>query len=170
MKPIKILVSNTDAIATEVFPIVVGTVGLQVEFMYDSFWDDLQKTAVFRANGKTYDVLNIDDCAVIPWELLQRAGDRLLVGVYGTNTDGSLQIPTVWVDLGLIVPGADPSGDESADPTFPVWEQILREVNTRLDNVRTEISNGVKLTDRATGKDYIVYVSGGKLIMEESEV
>jgi len=84
------------------------------------------------------DCIGVKDSTVVPWELLKSPGCRLWAGVYGTNTDGSLQIPTVWVDLGIIQPGADPSGDESAEPSLPVWEQIQAEVGsieTALDGI-----------------------------------
>ena len=71
----------------------------------------------------------------MPWELLKRPGCRLWCGVYGTDEDGALQLPTVWVDLGEILPGADPSGDESADPTAPVWQQLTEDVEKALDEI-----------------------------------
>ena len=123
MKSIKITVTDCLASVTETLSVVSGTVGLPVEFSFDDAWAGLNKTAVFRANGKTMDVLNVTSFATVPWELLKTPGCRLWAGAYGTNPDGSLQIPTVWADLGVIQPGADPSGDESADPTLPVWEQ-----------------------------------------------
>lgn len=126
MKSIKITVTDCLASVTETLRVVSGTVGLPVEFSFDKAWEGLYKTAVFRANGKTLDVLNIINSAAVPWELLKTPGCRLWVGVFGTNSDGSLQIPTVWADLGVIQPGADPSGDESAEPTLPVWEQARR--------------------------------------------
>lgn len=124
MKSIKITVTDCLASVPETLCVVSGTVGLPVEFSFDDAWAGLSKTAVFRANGKTMDVLNVTSFATVPWELLKTPGCRLWAGVYGTNPDGSLQIPTVWADLGVIQPGADPSGDESADPTLPVWEQL----------------------------------------------
>ena len=128
METIKIAVTGSLAAVTENLPVVSGTVGLTVDFIFDDAWEGLNKTAVFRANGKSLDVLNVTNAVAVPWELLKNPGCRLWAGVYGTNFDGSLQIPTIWADLGIIQPGADPSGDESADPTLPVWEQIRAEV------------------------------------------
>ena len=128
METIKIAVTGSLAAVTENLPVVSGTVGLTVDFIFDDAWEGLNKTAVFRANGKSLDVLNVTNAVAVPWELLKNPGCRLWAGVYGTNADGSLQIPTIWADLGIIRPGAEPSGDESADPTLPVWEQIRTEV------------------------------------------
>lgn len=127
MKTIKIAVTGNLAQVTEGSTVVTGTVGLPVEFAFDNVWKDLHKTVVFRVNGKSMDCVNITDVVTVPWELLETPGCRLFAGVYGTNADGSLQIPTVWADLGVIQPGADPSGDESADPSLPVWAQVKKE-------------------------------------------
>lgn len=128
MESIKISVAGRVAAVPAELPVVSGTVGLPVEFTFDYAWEGLQKTAVFRANGKTLDCIGIENSATVPWELLKSPGCRLWAGVYGTNADGTLQIPTVWADLGIIQPGADPSGDESANPSLPVWEQLRTEV------------------------------------------
>ena len=138
MKSIKITITGSLATVTDPFPVVAGTVGLPVAFSFDAGWADLKKTAVFRANGKSLDRIHITDTTTVPWELLRKPGCRLWAGVYGVNSDGSVQTPTVWADLGIIEPGADPSGDESADPSLPVWEQILAQVgdvDTALDGI-----------------------------------
>ena len=138
MKSIKISITGCLANVTESSQVVSGTVGLPVEFVFDDAWKKLNKTAVFRANGKTLDAVDISDHTTVPWELLKTPGCRLWAGVYGTSADGSLQIPTVWADLGMIQPGADPSGDESTDPSLPVWEQVrsdLGDIDTALDNI-----------------------------------
>ena len=55
---------------------------------------------------------------------MEKPGEILQIGIYGTNVDGSLAIPTAMTKIAIISAGADPSGDESTDPTLPVWEQI----------------------------------------------
>lgn len=135
MEPIQITVTGTTAAVSVSYPITAGTVGLPVEFTYDSQWQPLQKTAVFRVGSKIMDCLNAQTKAIVPWELLKRPGCRLWCGVYGTDEAGALQIPTVWADLGEILPGADPSGDESADPTLPVWQQLTEDVESALDEI-----------------------------------
>ena len=66
---------------------------------------------------------------------MAKPGCRLWAGVYGINETGSVQLPTVWADLGVIQPGADPSGDESAQPTLPVWQQLTRDVEEGLQAI-----------------------------------
>ena len=69
-------------------------------------WSNLTKKAVFRAGSDVKEVL-LDDSHIceIPWELLQTAGAKLEIGVFGTNGEKSL--PTVWVSAGTIKQGVD---------------------------------------------------------------
>ena len=104
-----------------------GMIGAQVVFDFSDDWAGLHKTAVFTNGKVTIDVLESlwDGCiCTVPHECLAQPYTRLRVGVYGVNGTGSLAIPTVYADCGVIHVGADPSGDEGADPTLPVWEQI----------------------------------------------
>ncbi len=101
-----------------------GLVGGKVTIHYqDPVWDALIKTAVFRG-AVTKDVMNVSDTAEIPWETVETAGKKLYFGLYGTNADGSLVVPTVWTELGVIEGAADPSGDQSTEPSPDVWEQM----------------------------------------------
>ena len=102
--------------------ITTGMVGKQVSFDFSAEWDGLVKTAVFEGSGVKKDVTLSGDAAVIPHECLTAPGGMLRVGVYGT--DGTIQTPTVYTDIGQIEQGADPSGDTSADPTLPIWAQL----------------------------------------------
>ena len=135
METIKISVTGNRAEVTSGVPVIAGTVGLSAAFTFDESWEHLEKTAVFRANGKTMDLLYLESVAEVPWELLQNPGCRLYAGVFGTTEDGTLQIPTLWADLGVIQPGADPSGDESADPSLPVWQQLTQNVENALNAI-----------------------------------
>lgn len=142
MKAIKIAVSGSTATVTEGACPVSGTVGLPVEFTFDEAWEGLSITAVFRANGKSYDRIGIENTTTVPWELLQSPGCRLYCGVFGVSDDGTVQIPTVWAEIGIIQPGADPSGDESADPTLPVWQQLTADIEKAVDGI-LEIQMGI---------------------------
>ena len=101
-----------------------GMVGAEVAFSFDDAWDGLNRIAVFKAGGTVKDVLLVGESCVIPHEVLERPV-HLVVGVYGTDTDGSVVIPTVWADLGMVEQGAKPSGEISKKPTPEVWAQIL---------------------------------------------
>lgn len=118
--------------------ITSGTVGMTAEFTFDSAWDGLGKTAVFMACGEKRIVPVVDGEVVVPWEVLEKPKVWLSVGVYGTNTDGSLVIPTIWANVCVIRAGATAEGDPSADPTPPVWDQL----NAEIEALKDAIENG----------------------------
>lgn len=109
-----------------------------VEFVFSDDWDGLTKTAVFSNGKTTVDVLAADwdgDTVPVPHEVLAVPGRHARVGVYGADESGVV-LPTVWVSLGKVQTGADPSGDASADPSMPVWAQLQKQIGD-LDNLKT---------------------------------
>lgn len=109
-----------------------------VQFVFSPEWDGLTKTAVFSNGKTTVDVLaeNRDgDTVLVPHEVLAVPGRHARVGVYGADESGVV-LPTVWVSLGKVQPGADPSGDASADPSMPVWAQLQNQIGD-LDDLQT---------------------------------
>lgn len=109
-----------------------------VEFVFSPEWDGLTKTAVFSNGKTTVDVLAASwdgDTVPVPHEVLAVPGRHARVGVYGANESGVI-LPTVWVSLGKVQPGADPSGDVSADPALPVWAQLQKQIGD-LDDLKT---------------------------------
>ena len=109
-----------------------------VEFVFSPEWDGLTKTAVFSNGKTTVDVLaaNWDgDTVTVPHEVLAVPGRHASVGVYGADESGVV-LPTVWVSLGKVQPGAGPSGDETADPSLPVWAQLQKQIGD-LDDLKT---------------------------------
>ena len=118
--------------------ITSGTVGLTAEFSFDSQWDGLAKTAIFRACNEKRIIECIENEAVVPWEVLKEPNLWLTVGVYGAKSDGLVVIPTVWANVCVIKEGATPDGDPSIDPTLPVWKQLSAEI----EDLREEVENG----------------------------
>ena len=110
--------------------ITSGTVGLPIEFSFDSQWDGLHKLAVFRAGQKsvTVDIMLVANL-VVPWEVLEEPNLLLSIGAYGTNWDDRIVIPTLWGDVGMIRTGTDPEADPAVDPTAPVWQEVLARVD-----------------------------------------
>ena len=109
-----------------------------VQFVFSPEWDGLTKTAVFSNGKTTVDVLaaNWDgDTVPVPHEVLAVPGRHARVGVYGADESGVV-LPTVWVSLGKVQPGADPSGDASADPSLPIWAQLQKQIGD-LDDLKT---------------------------------
>lgn len=125
-------ISGSRAAATAIMPITAGTVGGRVALSFDKAWEGFQKTLVWQGSGRTIDDLRCT--GMIPAEVLTRPYSPLILGVYGTKEEQVL--PTVWVELGQIQPGADPSGDESADPALPVWAQIPQLLEAELQKAK----------------------------------
>lgn len=154
MEIAKVQVSGCRCEVTRLEPIPKGIVGGVVSIEYtDSAWDNLRKTVVFRG-AATKDVLNAGKEAVIPAEVVARAGVQLYMGVYGVDADGAVVIPTIWASLGMVRGAAAPSGDCSTDPSLPVWAQIQGMIGNLNELDTTAKSSLVAAVNEA-------FVSGG---------
>lgn len=142
----EITISRTCAIIDRCEQFTSGRVGARIKFSFSSEWAGLSKTAVFTNGDTTIDVLNVADEITIPHEVLAISGKKLKVGVYGytvgDNGNIEIAIPTVYADLGKVVKGADPSGDESTEPSLPVWEQLQALIGN-LDDLETTAKNNL---------------------------
>ena len=99
-----------------------GMVGAKIEFQFSPEWEGLTKIAVFTNPVTTKDVLLETNECEIPWEVLSEKHKRVRVGVYGMDgTD--IVLPTVYADIGVVFPAAEPSGDPSAKATPELWAQ-----------------------------------------------
>lgn len=129
-----IQVSGTQATVLQNTAIPAGLIGGYIRIEYtDPLWDSLKKTVVFRGNV-IRDVVTSETTVTIPAETVAQPGYLLRVGFYGTGANSVQAIPTFWADLGMIFDATDPSGDESADPTLPLWAQLENRVS-RLEGI-----------------------------------
>ncbi len=98
------------------------------QFQFDESWNGLDRTAVFRSGGKEIAMVpdESNQCP-IPWEVLQVPGSRLYAGIYGTD-GGTLVLPTVWADLGIVEPGVT-TAELGQEPTQHIYSQILNQSN-----------------------------------------
>lgn len=134
--------TGADGIMTVQELLTSGMVGKQVRFEFTSDWDDLQKTAVFVAGDVSRAVVNVGTEAVIPAEVLQAPNQRLFVGIFGVNAEGTLIIPTVMAKGPKIHKGAEPSDDPSTDPDPEVWQQMLSAIGD-LNKLTTEAKSSL---------------------------
>ena len=148
MQKIKLQVTGNTVEVTQCPGVITsGTVGLPVEFTFDSQWDGLSKTVVFRADEKVIAVAEPDAQTAVPWEVLEKPNVWLRIGVYGANEDGSVVIPTLWVNVAVIHTGTDPQGDPALEHTLPVWQ----EMQTNLARHNADAENPHCVTFTQTG-------------------
>ena len=127
MEKIKLRVSGNAIEVTERPAIITsGTIGLPVEFTFDSRWDTLTKLTVFRAGDVA---ITAAEPGVVPWEVLEKPNVWLQIGVYGVNADGTVAIPTLWANVCVIHTGVNPDGEVSIDPTTTVWQRVLERID-----------------------------------------
>ena len=149
-----------------------GMVGAEVEFLFSDEWAPLIKTAVFIAGSQKRVVLEAawrDNICIIPHECLAESDVHLLVGVYGTNIGGSLVIPTVYADLGMIWTGADADGETGAEASPELWAQL----QAQLDLKESSENKVTFLSEASTDEQYpsskAVYeaiAAGGSVVIE----
>ena len=138
---IKITANGVCARAQRLEPLTSGMVGAKVAFALSPDFDGLTVTAVFTNGAVTKDVLNPGAECFIPPEVLEIAGKTVKVGIYAVR-GSELVIPTVYAPIGVVLPGADPSGDTSTSATLPVWAQIEAMIGS-LDDLTTEAKNNL---------------------------
>lgn len=138
---IKITANGVCARAQRLEPLTSGMVGAKVAFDLSPDFDGLTVTAVFTNGAVTKDVLNPGSECFIPPEVLETAGKTVKVGIYAVR-GSEIVIPTVYAPIGVVLPGADPSGDTSTSATLPVWAQIEAMIGS-LDDLTTEAKNNL---------------------------
>ena len=138
---IKVIYNKTCGRCVQSEPLTSGMVGQTIQFEYSHDFDGLTLTAVFTNGKTTVDVLNPGNQCVIPHEVLDTVGTLVKVGIYATKGN-ELVIPTIYAHIGVVLKGADPSGDVSADPTLPAWAQTQALIGN-LNDLTTEAKNNL---------------------------
>lgn len=131
-----------------------GMAGAYISVQYDSVWDNLVKTVVFKGSS-TIDVVTNKNIIEVPHEVLQSVGKRVYIGFYGTAATGKVIIPTFWAELGTVVESTDPSGDESTDPALPVYAALTEQVGdleAEQVNIKTAAESAMKAATEADKK------------------
>lgn len=157
---IRVDVNGVTATVTEKEILTAGRVGLECAFSFTGEWDGLFKTAVFQGM-ESVDVALPDSTCIVPWEAMQVEGVQLKIGVYGANGEGTIVIPTIWVNAGKIQPSAIGSGTEPTEPsqnanayaveTAEEAKNIALSVQQRADNGEFDGEPGAPGADGADG-------------------
>ena len=155
---ITISADSRRATATSDEPITAGSVGIPVHVILSAEFDSLQAVVTFRAGAAAADVPLLGQKVTVPTQCLTQAGKRLMVGVYGSLEDGTIVIPTIWADAGMVCEGTRPSGIEPVDPT-PSWAaQVQRWAREARDAV------GGGTAGRVTSLDGTRIVAHGRCV------
>lgn len=133
--------SGVDGSMTETETLTSGMVGKQIQLLFDDSWADLTKTVVFRAGDTSRVVMDAASLVTIPEDVLARPFGKLYVGVYGTDADGTVVIPTIMAEGPMIRYGADPIEDETAKE-LPVWENLQNQIGD-LTALETEVKENL---------------------------
>lgn len=102
--------------------IPAGIIGATISIDYaGSMWEGLKKTVIFRKCVPgckhfpddhdyyySYKVEDTGDTVTIPEEAVNQPRVLLQVGVYGTDEEGKIAIPTIWADVGTVRDAAAP--------------------------------------------------------------
>lgn len=100
--------------------ITSGSAGIPCEFVLSSDFNGLSPIAVFEGSGTARDVALMGNTCVVPHEVLTTAGGYLRIGIYASNSAGTIVIPTVWAGSKMILQGTEPSEVDPSEPT-PSW-------------------------------------------------
>ena len=171
---IKVIYNKVCGRCVQSEPLTSGMVGQPIHFEYSHDFDGLAVTAVFTDGKNTADVVNPGNECIIPHEVLTTVGATVKVGIYAVRGD-ELVIPTIYAHIGIVLKGADPSGDVSIDPTLPVWAQTqalignLSQIETETKDNLVAAINEVKQTtdtkqDKLIAGDNITISADGKTI------
>lgn len=115
--------------------ITTRSAGIQVQFTFSEDWDGLSKFAIFRNGDDGQEVpvaLPNSNLITIPPQSCSEdyVDETVFVGVYGSDGVGGVIIPTIWVSLGVLRPGAVTTDIITPpQPTPDMWAQILAIAN-----------------------------------------
>ena len=162
-------VVNVDKVITSVQQTEEMTSGSKnifvVNFNFSKEWSYLNRTAVFRANDTTINVLLDDDNrCMIPWEVMIEPNVDVWVGCFGVK-DNVVVMPTTWANIGELLVGVT-TGLDMGEPTPDIYQQLLN----RLSSVTYDFGHGfervgntitVKTTDNFLGDNTLPMSAAG---------
>lgn len=164
MTHINIKISKAVATAEKDGIITTGMVGVPVSFMFDSWWDGLIVTAVFKGSGAPISVPLLGATeTVVPWEVLKRPSTLLRIGAEGRLPDGTLVIPTTWATVGIVMSGANATDDLAEPPTPTAFDRIMSQIGNMNDLATEDKSSLVAAVNEAMEKGGGVDVSGASV-------
>ena len=127
-------------------------------FTFSEEWQDMTKSATFKKNHITYDVLLDNDSCTIPSEVLRSTG-AFEVGVYGSDGQRTITSNLVSVE---VVAGSPTEGLES-HTTPSMFEQIMDKIkNIETGDIDPEAVEGIVASYVEEHKDELKGADGAK--------
>lgn len=137
MKIATIRVSGVEAVAVDVKKVTAGLTGAEVVMEYtDPLWNGLTKKVIFDG-AETVSAVETGDRVIIPVEAVRQEGVLLRVGVYGVSSEGNLAVPTIWAEIGNVLPAVPGNSVGPGSQALAEWAQILAMIGD-LRNLTTE--------------------------------
>ena len=127
---IEITVDTRRATVTNRELLTSGSYGIGVQFTLSDDWAGLVKTACFRNGDDSETQIDIamgsSVMCYLPTETCDEKyiDETVYAGIYGTDGNGNLIIPTIWVSIGALRQGVKPGYAEGPAPTPDMWAQI----------------------------------------------
>lgn len=159
--------------------LVSGLRGVKVHFTWGAEWQRLRRIAVFRAGSISRNVMDLENECEIPWEVLREPGYELMIGIQGTNEEGTAVTPTLEAEMGEILRGAEPSKDPTADPSLPAWKWLQNLVEKTVEKISQLLQSGKEEFDQvaedgraeidAIAKQMQDMIDNGQLIVQPGE-
>lgn len=104
------------------------------QFYFSDEWAELTRTAVFRAEDKTINILlDEENVCFVPWEVMQIPNVKVQLGVYGTYGE-DVVLPTVWSEGFEMLVGVT-TGLDGLEPTPDSYQQVL----AKLEEIQKQI-------------------------------
>lgn len=138
--------------------LAAGMVGKQVQFRFSEDWAALRKVAVYRAGSTTASTVDVQETDTIPPQVLQEPLQRLYVGIYGINEDGSVVTPTVFVEGPFIHISATLADDPDFDPENTFWirlEEAMGELTGLVTQDKTNLVAAINELAEKKNADFL---------------
>lgn len=110
-----------------------------ITFSFSKEWDGLARIVVFRTSSDriAIQLKENQNIIAIPWECYKTIGDIIVVGVYGTNSDNEIVLPTTWAEIGRVVDATTVFDTTSPSPTENVLATLVDAVEALGQDINT---------------------------------
>lgn len=121
-------------------PITSGSVNVyKVMFNFDDAWkDEYKRYAIFKIGSYSVSVsIESKRIVQIPWEIITPKQRSLMLycGVYGRLDDGTIVLPTTYIELGKVLEGASICDNVPRPPYKSAYDEVLDKLDNKSDGL-----------------------------------